>query len=137
MRPDASIPVLTEVIELHEDAARERAGPLADISTELPDIALATTEPQQPLPIFDEAAMLALEERVREHVLRSLTPRVEELIESRLRGRMNDLVDHMLTAMSGQIKESVRETLRDAVARAVSDELLTVLLDRSESGPKR
>lgn len=129
---DPSIPVLTEVIELNEEAARKMAGPLGEISTELPQSATDdSNDEDQEQQTMDQAAIDALELRIREQVLRTLTPRVEELIESRLRGRLNELVDHVLIGMSAQIKDSIRETLRDAVSRAVSDELLMALLERA------
>ncbi len=132
---DPSIPVLTEVIELNEEAARKMAGPLGEISTELPQSAPDDSndeDQEQERQTMDQAAIDALELRIREQVLRTLTPRVEELIETRLRGRLNELVDHVLIGMGAQIKDSIRETLHDAVSRAVSDELLMALLDRAQ-----
>ena len=129
---DPSIPLLTERVELTQTAARKLAGPLADISTELPDFpqTLAGLQAHQGTEL-DKVALDALELRVREQVLRTLAPRVEALIDSRLHNKLNELVDHVLIGLSAQIKDSIRETLRDAVTRTVSDELLKALVDHS------
>ena len=130
-KPGQSIPVLTEVIELNADAARKMAGPLGEISTALP--------PGTPVPapdqVMSQAAIDALALKIREQVLRTLTPRVEELIESRLRSRLNDLVDQVVIGIGARMKESIRDTLHDAVSQAVSDELLKALLDHAPQDP--
>jgi hypothetical protein len=151
---DASIPVLTEILDLTEEAARKLAGPLGQISTRVPDQSDATPQPlpappprplsasppsepaqrntpappaEPPITVYSEEQMEALEHKVRDEVLRSLVPRVEELLETRLRNKLTDMLERVLAGMTAELKVSMKNTLRDAVSRAVAEELAKTL----------
>ncbi len=64
-----------------------------------------------------------LERDVRETVLKNLQARLDLVLEQRINDAVHLAVDRALTDLALEIKASVRETLRDVVARAVSQEI--------------
>jgi hypothetical protein len=79
------------------------------------------------VPALDEAAIDALEARLRDSILSALAPRVEQLLHGALRERVAEIVDHVVASTRGEFKVVVHESLRDAIRRAVDEEVARAL----------
>ncbi|KPF69319.1 hypothetical protein IP84_05380 [beta proteobacterium AAP99] len=79
------------------------------------------------VPALDEAAVDALEARLRDSILSALAPRVEQLLHGALRERVAEIVDHVVASTRAEFKVVVHESLREAIRRAVDEEVARVL----------
>ncbi|MFC3147894.1 hypothetical protein [Piscinibacterium candidicorallinum] len=79
------------------------------------------------VPALDEAAIDALEARLRDSILSALAPRVEQLLHGALRERVAEIVDHVVASTRGEFKVVVHESLREAIRRAVDEEVARAL----------
>jgi 3-oxoacyl-ACP reductase-like protein len=76
------------------------------------------------------AALATLETQVTERVLRSLQTRIDTVIDQRLRATVGSLLEQALSGLGEELKLSVRETLKDAVQRAVAQEISRIRASR-------
>jgi hypothetical protein len=95
------IPVLTEVVA--ESGARAAGGP--------------ATEPPP------KSTLTELEQRLRKSVLDALGPNVVNSLEEPLRAMIEERLRRALGAVADQVKADVEALVRDAVARAVEQEI--------------
>lgn len=98
------IPVLTEVVSDSGAPPRAAGGP--------------ATEPP-PRSTLEE-----LEQRLRKNVLDALGPNVVKSLEEPLRAMIEERLRRALGAVADQVKADVEALVRDAVARAVEQEIL-------------
>jgi hypothetical protein len=142
---DASIPVLTEVIDtqalLHQDIAPAPVAPSirdqpeqAGSDDEVVENAVvesavvgaytphATTAAAAVEPAPTDWA--ALEQRLCERILQQLQGQVGFLIEQRIRESMADALQLALASMAGQLADGLGGALEQIVTRAVGEELL-------------
>lgn len=99
---DASIPVLTEVLDGVPAAA--------------PAPALAAPEPQP-------AEWEALQRQLSERILQQLQSRVDFVLEQRIRDSMEEVLSHALRGLTDEIRSGLHDTLSRIVTRAVAQEL--------------
>jgi hypothetical protein len=112
---DASIPVLTEVLE---DAPPEPAPQHAHFP------AAAAHQADGAAQVFDDAQWAALERRVSENVLQQLQSRVDFVLEQRIRDCMEEVLNQALHTLTSEIRHGLHGALSAIVSRAVSQELL-------------
>ena len=67
-----------------------------------------------------------LAERVRENVTERLARRSEALLDAALRDSLQAVVDRAAESLAADLRESVMQTVRDLVARAVNEEITRV-----------
>lgn len=141
---DASIPVLTEVIDtqalLHQEALPAAAAPsIADQAEQAGSAVVvdafahhaagsATALEQAPAEWAPTDAAptdwAALEQRLCERILQQLQGQVGFLIEQRIRESMADALQLALASMAGQLADGLGGALEQIVTRAVGEELL-------------
>ena len=96
---DATIPILTQVVELPEYAG-------------------------EPLPrSLDEVDWSRLATTVRERVLESLLNQPGDFIDEPMRERLPRIVERGVRGLAAELRSELEEALRDAVAQAVTEEL--------------
>jgi hypothetical protein len=147
---DASIPVLTEVLEDEPasmpasmssatptigdapQAADDSAPPAtqaaqatqADHAPQLSPAAQSSAGAAPAGPAgLDEAALAALEQRLAERILQQLQGRIDFVLEQRIKDSLAEVLDHALRDLTGEIRAGLQLTLEKVVARAVSQEL--------------
>lgn len=125
--PDAGIPVLTEVIPVP-------ALPISLISP-IPPSPAASEDPvmlqtEQPEPVaaaplsgVDKVRWEQLERDIRERVLAQVLRRVDTVLEQRVRDCLADVLQSSVDRLAEEIREGLRHSMKEAVARAVSLEI--------------
>lgn len=103
---DASIPVLTEVLDDQPVAAE--APPAAPQQA-----------PAEPLPTEWEA----LERQLSERILQQLQSRVDFVLEQRIKDSMEEVLSTALRGLTAEIRSGLHDTLTKIVTRAVAQEL--------------
>lgn len=98
---DASIPVLTEVLDDQPVAV-------------VPDPA-----PAEPQPTEWEA----LERQLSERILQQLQSRVDFVLEQRIKDSMEEVLSTALRGLTAEIRSGLHDTLSKIVTRAVAQEL--------------
>lgn len=121
--PPARIPVLTEVLADALDAGQdddEPTRPMLDAALAPPVQAPAPSEAQHPpaKPAFDDEALVA---RVLEGLHRQIDAVIERRVQAALepiwRRLTEDLADEVRLALALSLKETLREAVRDELAR--------------------
>lgn len=106
---DASIPVLTEVLDEQPVPAAAAVQPQAP----------AATPAAQPQPGEWEA----LERQLSERILQQLQARVDFVLEQRIKDSMEEVLSHALRGLTAEIRSGLHDTLSKIVTRAVAQEL--------------
>lgn len=96
---DEAIPMLTEIVQVPRYT-----------SDELPETPA-------------EVDWSRLAERVRENVTERLMQRSQSLLDSQLRSALDEVVERTTATLAAELHEALTRMVRDAVARAVSEEL--------------
>lgn len=107
---DASIPVLTEVLD-------DQPAPAPAVDT----MAVVLAEPALPAAPADEWEML--QEQLSERILRQLQSRVDFVLEQRIKDSMEEVLGHALRGLTTEIRHGLHDTLSKIVSRAVAQEL--------------
>jgi 3-oxoacyl-ACP reductase-like protein len=121
---DASIPVLTEVVQETPPARTDARQAPADAA---PDAAAAQAAP----PTLEERAATALSEedwdalelRLCERIVHQLQGRVDFVLQQRVRDSITDVLRQALAGLTDEIRVGLEQTLEQIVARAVTQEL--------------
>ena len=109
---DASIPVLTEIIEV--------ATPLTALSsTAASPSDAATSTGLQP----DSEQWLLLEQTLKENVLKQILARVDFVLEHRVRDNLADILQTAVEGLATEIRSGLKNSLEDIVTRAVNQEI--------------
>ena len=98
---DASIPVLTEIMQNEAPAPEVTALPAPD----------------------NDEAWEALERRLCERVLLQLSNRVDFVLEQRIKDSISEVLDHALHALTLEMREGLHDTIGKIVTRAVQQEI--------------
>ena len=106
---DASIPVLTEIMQNEAPAPAEACAEAAEVTA-------------LPAPDNDEA-WEALERRLSERVLLQLSNRVDFVLEQRIKDSISEVLDHALHALTLEMREGLHDTIGKIVTRAVQQEI--------------
>jgi len=112
---DASIPVLTEIMQNEAPAPAAVAPVLAEPAPAAEATALPAPD--------DEEAWEALERRLSERVLLQLSNRVDFVLEQRIKDSISEVLDHALHALTVEIRAGLHDTIGKIVTRAVQQEI--------------
>lgn len=121
---DASIPVLTEVIKPEElltptgkpAAATDQPG--TEGVTPLTNETAASNYPGKV-----EEDWQALEQSLRENVLRQVLTRIDFVLEHRIRDNLADVLQIAVANLSTEIRSGLHKTLEEVITRAVTQEI--------------
>lgn len=116
---DASIPVLTEVLQDSAEAApagyaRTLPAPTVDDGERLEELAR-----QQ----WSEQDWHVLERRLAERILHQLQGRVDFVLEQRIKDCMAEVLQRSLDDFTGALRQGLQQTMEEIVTRAVSQEM--------------
>lgn len=120
---DASIPVLTEVLD---DAPVAVAAVVAAV---VPAVVAAVAPAAAADLDMAEAAPDAagdwelLQEQLSERILHQLQSRVDFVLEQRIKDCMGEVLSHALRGLTTEIRHGLHDTLSKIVSRAVAQEL--------------
>ncbi|NMM36385.1 MAG: hypothetical protein HHJ09_02575 [Glaciimonas sp.] len=130
---DASIPVLTEIIEqgqifIDAEAAPSPPSPALMLPAALRPDADETTEAPDPIDVLapttiSDSQWEALERKISERVLSQLQARIDFVLEHRVRDSLADALQLAVEGMAAEIKRGLHHTLEDVIARAVAQEI--------------
>lgn len=146
---DASIPVLTEVLAVpaaaEAPAPADIAEPLAPLCDDAPCMQHRPGQdmaPPAPAPaaLPDAGAQIerfaidglnelewdVLERRLSERILHQLQERVDSVLEQRIRDSMAEVLQRALADLTDELHKGLQRTLKQLVARAVSEEVAHV-----------
>jgi 3-oxoacyl-ACP reductase-like protein len=115
---DASIPVLTEVLDEKPEATVPEAAPAAP-----PVATLAPAAPASTTPDPGALDLEQLEQRLSERILHQLQSRVDFVLEQRINDSMEEVLSHALRGLTNEIRNGLHDTLSRIVTRAVAQEL--------------
>jgi hypothetical protein len=113
-KPDAGIPLLTEVIDtstLDQNAA----------ATDAPLTSAPLTPP--PSQTLDAEQWEQLERELRERVLQQVLNRIDFALEQRVRDSLADVLQTAVESLAAEIRTGLQQTVKDVVARAVMHEI--------------
>lgn len=116
---DASIPVLTEVVE---DAQASSTGSAARAPI-APRLEADAAIEARVIAHLDASDWAALERRLSERILQQLQDQVDVALEQRLRERIEEALDHAMAGLTDTLRHSVQQTIEQIVVRAVGEEL--------------
>ena len=137
-RPPADYPVLTEIVDVPEESAQDgvqRTVPAAPAASEpvpraeetplsgFSEVSTAESAPPAPRGASDADEAAALEERIRARVLDAIEPHVGSFLEQPFRVKMEDLARRLAADLAQDARREILGFLRDAVRRAVAQEL--------------
>jgi len=123
---DASIPVLTEVIKPEELLAPAKTPAISAVTEP------ATANDASPLdketannsyPGKTEEDWQALEQSLRENVLRQVLTRIDFVLEHRIRDNLADVLQIAVANLSTEIRSGLHNTLEEVITRAVTQEI--------------
>lgn len=120
---DASIPVLTEVIKPEELLAPAKPAAAAEVANTnaLPPIAKETANNNYPGKVEED--WQALEQSLRENVLRQVLTRIDFVLEHRIRDNLADVLQIAVANLSTEIRSGLHKTLEEVITRAVTQEI--------------
>ena len=105
-KPDAGIPLLTEVIE---------------VTAISPEPEPAEAAPQ--LPPAEAERWARLERELQERVLQQVLKRIDSVLEQRVRDSLADVLQTAVDGLAADIRSSLQQSVEDAVKGAVMLEI--------------
>ncbi len=128
---EASIPLLTEVIDAHApagtvarhlpapgQAAPAHAHPFVHTQALTPTQAASSQRLQ-----LSEQDWEQLQTKLSERVLRQLQGRIDFVLEQRIRDSLADVLQLAMIGLTGEIKRGLQHTLEEVIGRAVAQEI--------------
>ncbi len=116
---DASIPILTQVIE-PASGARAAVPPQAEAPRQNP-AAIPRLELARPESASTEWTQI--EREISERVLRQIQGRIDFVLEHRIKDGLAEALQRMTDEMTAEIRRGLQITLEDVIARAVAQEI--------------
>lgn len=118
-KPDAGIPVLTEIIE-----APVLVAPAPSPATTAASHLGAMPAPAASVdPAADAERWERLEQEVRERVLQQVLGRIDFVLEQRVRDSLADVLQTAIEDLANDIRSGLHQTVKDVVTRAVMQEI--------------
>lgn len=114
---DTSIPVLTEVI-LPEEITRSKENTAAPAAPETPSAASTNDYDDR-----TEEDWQALEQTLRENVLRQVLARIDFVLEHRVRDSLADVLQIAVENLAVEIRTGLHKTLEEVITRAITQEI--------------
>jgi phage terminase Nu1 subunit (DNA packaging protein) len=123
-KPDAGIPLLTEVIEApaHDDARAD------DTAVAMPIVAAAAAPEFEDVPeltsvLLQEDELRRFEQEICERVLQQLLDRIDFVLEQRVRDNLADVLQTAVDHLATDIRQGLQRSLAEVIARAVTQEI--------------
>lgn len=116
-KPDAGIPLLTEIID-----APVQEDPSSTASLPVPSAPPAPQSTPQSPP-FDAEQWERLEHDLRERVLQQVMKRIDLALEQRVRDSLADVLQIAVEGLAAEIRAGLHQTVKDVVTRAVMQEI--------------
>lgn len=118
-KPDAGIPLLTEIIEAPNalDASVTPTPPTLDHAVAAPPIL------HTPQATHDAEQWRQLERDLHERVLQQVLKRIDFALEQRVRDSLADVLQTAVENLAAEIRAGLEQTIRDVVTRAVTQEI--------------
>ena len=124
---DASIPVLTEVVNGQPDQRSAPASAAASTAPEAVAVEEAADFGQQmerrAIDRWSGEQWSVMERRVTNRILQQLQGRVDFVLEQRLRDGIAEAVERAMGELADELRVGLQATLGDVVSRAVSQEI--------------
>ena len=117
---DTDFPLLTEVVELTETSSHSIA---ATSPPATPESGTGTPSETTPMDVA----------RLREEILATLAPELEQRLSDTLKPRANELLDWAMQTVQLELGLSIRAAVRSAVVEAVNESLEKLRRDRDTS----
>lgn len=118
MQIDASIPVLTEIIQPDAEFFSE----ISDDSSYFPDQEQELNQETHSNNIHAEEWQ-QLEQTLRENVLRQVLSRIDFVLEHRVRDSLADVLQTAVESLAMEIRSGLHKTMEEVITRAVSQEI--------------
>jgi hypothetical protein len=115
-KPDAGIPLLTEVIEAPA-AGTETEATLEPAALALDDV------PELTSVMLSEDELRRFEHDICERVLQQLLDRIDFVLEQRVRDNLADVLQVAVDHLAADIRQGLQRSLADVIARAVTQEI--------------
>jgi len=121
-KPDAGIPVLTEVIEA---AVADAGGIESHSRANAPGSAAAIVDdvPELTSLLLSEDELRRFEQEICERVLQQLLDRIDFVLEQRVRDNLADVLQTAVDHLATDIRQGLQRSLADVIARAVTQEI--------------
>lgn len=119
-KPDAGIPVLTEVIEA---ADADRAGSPSHATAAGAATAAIDDVPELTSLLLSEDELRRFEHEICERVLQQLLDRIDFVLEQRVRDNLADVLQTAVDHLATDIRQGLQRSLADVIARAVTQEI--------------
>lgn len=116
-KPDAGIPVLTEIID----------APVLDENPQPASLRVATA----PASAADLERWEHLERELRERVLQQVLKQIDAALEQRVRDSLADVLQIAVENLAGEIRDGLRRTVKEVVTQAVRQEIATARASRN------
>lgn len=123
---DASIPVLTEVIKPEELLASTKPAATMVIASTNASPSIEKETASNNYPGKTEEDWQALEQSLRENVLRQVLTRIDFVLEHRIRDNLADVLQIAVANLSTEIRSGLHKTLEEVITRAVTQEITKV-----------
>lgn len=129
---DASIPVLTEIIQPGTQFSPAVAPGAATIAAPVNQItgsdAVSNTAPTAMQ--LSEEDWQKLEQTLRENVLRQVLSRVDFVLEHRVRDSLADVLQTAVESLAIEIRGGLHKTMEEVITRAVTQEITKVKITK-------
>jgi len=117
---EANIPVLTEVIEL---LPTEPVSADASLSYHHDAETTTFTEQARESRTISEEDWLALEQQIKDNVLKQVLARIDFVLEHRVRDTLADVLQTAVDSLAENIRAGLKNSLDDVITRALTQEI--------------
>lgn len=119
---DASIPVLTEIIESPGEQSFQETPATTPADVPLDEYNVEALEAEM-LSHWSDEEWNRLERKIRERILSRILARIDSVLEQQVRDHLADVLQVAVEGLATDIKSGLHQSLEQVVARAVSDEI--------------
>lgn len=113
-KPDAGIPILTEII----------AAPASEAPTPLSHDTTAAEVLPAPAPsLLTEEELRRFEQEIAERVLQQILARIDFVLEQRVRDSFADVLQISVERVTAELRSGLQHSLAEVITRAVTQEI--------------
>lgn len=109
-KPDAGIPVLTEIIE---------APAMSSVDFDIPTLPPEPAAPENTAMVLNTEQWEQLERELRERVMQQVMKRIDLALEQRVRDSLADVLQVAVDRLAAEIRSGLHQSVKDVVTRAV------------------
>lgn len=122
-KPDAGIPVLTEVIEVPVAGSAGADTPPVPVPSAAPSAGHLDDIPELTSVLLAEDDLRRFEHEICERVLQQLLDRIDFVLEQRVRDNLADVLQTAVDHLATDIRQGLQRSLTDVISRAVTQEI--------------